>query len=44
MRAKAMPGEDPGVLATPEDIAPLVVEMLSPSYGRSEAVVDFQPK
>jgi len=44
MRAKAMPGEDPDVLATPEDIAPLVVEMLSPSYGRSEAVVDFQPK
>ena len=44
MRAKAMPGEDPELLATPEDLAPKVVEMLSPAFDRSEAIVDFQPK
>jgi NAD(P)-dependent dehydrogenase (short-subunit alcohol dehydrogenase family) len=31
MRKKAMPGEDPAGLQTPEDIAPRIVELLSPS-------------
>ena len=31
MRKKAMPGEDPQGLQTPEDIAPRIVELLSPS-------------
>ena len=31
MRKKAMPGEDPNALQTPEDIAPRIVELLSPS-------------
>src|ERR1700749_2161689 len=31
MRAKAMPGEDPETLKTPEDVAPRIVELLSPS-------------
>jgi NAD(P)-dependent dehydrogenase (short-subunit alcohol dehydrogenase family) len=31
MRKQAMPGEDPGTLKTPEDIAPRLVELLSPA-------------
>jgi NAD(P)-dependent dehydrogenase (short-subunit alcohol dehydrogenase family) len=42
MRAKAMPGEDPTSLPSPDEIAPQVVEMLSPSFTRSETVVDFR--
>ena len=30
MRAKAFPGEDPMTLKSPDDVAPLVVELLSP--------------
>jgi len=32
MRAKAMPGEDPNTLPTPADIAPKLVDMISPAY------------
>jgi NAD(P)-dependent dehydrogenase (short-subunit alcohol dehydrogenase family) len=35
MRAKAMPGEDPETLATPADIAPLFLDMLSPSFDKT---------
>lgn len=42
MRAKAMPGEDPETLPSPDEIAPQVVEMLSPSFAQSETVVDFR--
>ncbi|MEY4965764.1 MAG: hypothetical protein RL274_1347 [Pseudomonadota bacterium] len=42
MRAKAMPGEDPNDLVTPEAMTPKVVEMLSSSYDQSETVVDFR--
>jgi NAD(P)-dependent dehydrogenase (short-subunit alcohol dehydrogenase family) len=42
MRAKAMPGEDPETLPSPDEIAPRVVEMLSPSFADSETVVDFR--
>jgi NAD(P)-dependent dehydrogenase (short-subunit alcohol dehydrogenase family) len=42
MRAKAMPGEDPATLPTPDEIAPQIVEMLSPSYGTSETVANFR--
>lgn len=31
MRAKAMPGEDPNTLPTPGDIAPKLIDMLSPA-------------
>jgi NAD(P)-dependent dehydrogenase (short-subunit alcohol dehydrogenase family) len=31
MRRQAMPGEDPNALKTPEDIAPRIVELLSPA-------------
>ena len=42
MRAKAMPGEDPSVLPNPADLAPLIVEMLSPSYEANDALVTFR--
>lgn len=42
MRAKAMPGEDPASLPSPDEIAPHVVEMLSPSFTQSETIVDFR--
>jgi len=42
MRAKAMPGEDPATLPTPDQIAPQIVEMLSPSFGESETIASFR--
>jgi NAD(P)-dependent dehydrogenase (short-subunit alcohol dehydrogenase family) len=42
MRAKAMPGEDPSSLKRPEAVAPLIVELLSPSNERNGEVVRFQ--
>jgi NAD(P)-dependent dehydrogenase (short-subunit alcohol dehydrogenase family) len=42
MRAKAMPGEDPATLPTTDEIAPQIVEMLSPSFGENETVVNFR--
>jgi len=42
MRAKAMPGEDPSILPRPEELTPLIVEMLSPGYTQSGATVSFQ--
>jgi NAD(P)-dependent dehydrogenase (short-subunit alcohol dehydrogenase family) len=41
MRAKAMPGEDPAELPRPEEIAPKIVEMLSPSYDKNETIINF---
>ena len=41
MRAKAMPGEDPMKLLPPEAVAPLIVEMLSPSYSENGGLVSF---
>lgn len=40
MRAKAMPGEDPNTLPTPAEIAPLLVNMISPSWGESGLIFD----
>ena len=42
MRAKAMPGEEPSSLKRPEDLAPLIVELLSPSNDRNGELVNFQ--
>jgi len=42
MRAKAMPGENPDTLPQPDDIAPLVVEMLSPSYTKSAEIIRYR--
>ena len=40
MRAKAMPGEDPKTLPTPADIAPALVDMLSPSLTENGRLFD----
>ncbi|MGN6515234.1 MAG: SDR family NAD(P)-dependent oxidoreductase [Rhizomicrobium sp.] len=42
MRAKAMPGEDPKTLQPPEAVAPLIVEMLSPSFAKNGALIDYR--
>lgn len=42
MRAKAMPGEDPKDLPNPSDLAPLIVEMLSPEYQDNDTLVTFR--
>ncbi len=42
MRAKAYPGEDPMTLPTPEEIAPLFVDLALPSCERSGEIVEFR--
>lgn len=42
MRAKAMPGEDGSTLPNPADVAPLIVEMLSPDYRANDSLVTFR--
>jgi NAD(P)-dependent dehydrogenase (short-subunit alcohol dehydrogenase family) len=42
MRAKAMPGEDPSTLPRPQDLAPTIVEMLSPGYAQNGTTAGFQ--
>lgn len=42
MRAKAMPGEDPETIPQPDDLAPLIVKMLSPSYLLNGQRVNFR--
>lgn len=42
MRAKAMPGEDPSILPLPADIAPLIVDMLSPDYELHDQIIAFR--
>ena len=48
MRAKAMPGEDPETLPQPSEIAPKLVDMVSPALSENGSVFDiakgsFQP-
>ncbi|SFV35356.1 NAD(P)-dependent dehydrogenase, short-chain alcohol dehydrogenase family [Devosia crocina] len=40
MRAKAMPGEDPETLPTPADIAPKLVDLLSPTLTENGRLFD----
>ncbi len=42
MRAKAMPGEDPSTLARPEELGPLIVDLLSPACTRNGELVNFR--
>jgi NAD(P)-dependent dehydrogenase (short-subunit alcohol dehydrogenase family) len=42
MRAKAMPGEDPGSLPTPADIAPSILRMVSPDWSGQGEMVNFR--
>jgi NAD(P)-dependent dehydrogenase (short-subunit alcohol dehydrogenase family) len=41
MRAKAMPGEDPLTLKTPEDLAPKLLQFLLPSSAQTGRLYDF---
>ncbi len=41
MRAAAMPGEDPMSLKTPEDFAPKILELCSPSWTQTGKLYDF---
>jgi hypothetical protein len=41
MRAKAMPGEDPLTLKTPEDLAPKLLQFLLPSWTQTGRLYDF---
>jgi NAD(P)-dependent dehydrogenase (short-subunit alcohol dehydrogenase family) len=40
MRAEAMPGEDPMTLKTPEEIAPEIIKLLSPSWTQTGMIYD----
>ena len=42
MRAKAMPGEDPETLPTPEQHTPKIIEMLSPGFDRTGVLWDVR--
>jgi NAD(P)-dependent dehydrogenase (short-subunit alcohol dehydrogenase family) len=41
MRAKAMPGEDPDTLPMPADVAPKLVDLISPSLNESGKLFDL---
>jgi NAD(P)-dependent dehydrogenase (short-subunit alcohol dehydrogenase family) len=41
MREQAMPGEDPMTLETPEDLAPHLLAMASPSWTETGKLFDF---
>ena len=42
MRAEAMPGEDPETLPHPDEIAPALVDMVTPAYGETGMLVDLE--
>jgi NAD(P)-dependent dehydrogenase (short-subunit alcohol dehydrogenase family) len=42
MRAKAFPGEDPMTLPPPEEVAPAIVELLSPECAKNGELVNFK--
>jgi NAD(P)-dependent dehydrogenase (short-subunit alcohol dehydrogenase family) len=42
MRAKAYPGEDPNILKTPDDVAPIFVELAEPSCTDNGKVFDLK--
>lgn len=44
MRAKAIPGEDPSTLKTPDDLAPYLVELCSNDLEKSATLWDFKSK
>ncbi|MBN9558999.1 MAG: SDR family NAD(P)-dependent oxidoreductase [Alphaproteobacteria bacterium] len=42
MRARAMPGEDPSTLPRPADIAPVIVDLLSPACARHGELINYR--
>ena len=41
MRARAMPGEDPATLPSPEDVAASLIRLVSPEYEENGVIFDF---
>ena len=41
MRAKAMPGEDPKTLPSPDEVAPRIVDLVSAAYDKTGMRVDI---
>ncbi|HLH10765.1 MAG TPA: SDR family NAD(P)-dependent oxidoreductase [Methylovirgula sp.] len=41
LRAAAMPGEDPGILRTPEELAPKILSLVSPEWQETGKLYDF---
>jgi hypothetical protein len=37
-----MPGEDPSTLPRPEELTPLIVDLLSPANDKQGEMVDFK--
>jgi NAD(P)-dependent dehydrogenase (short-subunit alcohol dehydrogenase family) len=44
MRARAFPGEDPQTLETPDAVAPLIVDLLSPACDKNGELVEYAGK
>ena len=44
MRAKAMPGEDPKTLPHPSEIAPFLIDMITPNYSHNKKLFDMADK
>jgi hypothetical protein len=44
MRAKAMPGEDPMTLPTPEEVAEFILPLCLPSCEQSGMIYDYPLK
>jgi len=44
MRARAFPGEDPQTLETPDVVAPLIVDLLSPACDKNGELVEYAGK
>jgi len=42
MRAEAFPGEDPQTLPAPEELVPVIAELLSPECERNSELVEFK--
>ena len=42
MRAEAFPGEDPQTLPAPEELVPLIAELLAPECNRNSELVNFK--
>lgn len=42
MRAKAVPGEDPNTLDTPEDLMPLMMQICSAEFDDNAKVIDYR--
>ena len=41
MRAKAMPGEDPETLPKPAEVAPMLVDMITPGFAETRMIYDY---